>query len=74
MLFLKRILDLFNNPRLLHNAFQCATISGNIIWSDFTCVTKVAAGSTKGSTLHFAKSIQISLKLFLIVKTRGSAH
>jgi hypothetical protein len=49
-----RILDLFNYPRLLHNAFQCATISGNIIWADFTCVAKVAVGSTNGSTLHFA--------------------
>jgi len=40
-IFLNGILGLFNYPRRRHNVLQCATLSGNRTWSDFTCVTKV---------------------------------
>jgi len=40
-IFLNGILDLFNYPRRRHSSFQCASLSGNIIWSDITCVTKL---------------------------------
>jgi len=40
-IFLNGILGLFNYPRRRHNVLQCATLSGNRIWSDITCVTKL---------------------------------
>lgn len=49
------------------------SLSDTKIWFDFSCVMKVKHlifewlwDSTKGSTLHFAKSIQVSFMLFLI--------
>jgi len=40
-IFLSAIFGLFNCPCRRHNALQCATLSGNRISSDITCVTKV---------------------------------